>query len=101
MAYTTSADILNYYNGLSYTDSEGNDNNITAAEVTKFINEQTVVIDLTIGRKYVLPITNTTDLSYLKIINDKLVVCIVDQILRSYQRSLLPHLESNLNQLIR
>ena len=53
-------------------------------EVDKFINEETVIINLRIGKKYVLPITDSNDLTYLKIVNDKLVVCTIDKILRAY-----------------
>lgn len=84
MAYTTSADILSYFNGLEYQDSEGNDNNFDEAEVSKFIDEQTVIIDLTIGKKYELPITDSNDLTYLKLVCDKLVVCQLDKALRAY-----------------
>lgn len=84
MAYTTANDILSYFNGLEYTDSEGADNNITEAEAVKFIDEQSTVIDLTIGKKYELPITNAADLTYLKLVCDKLVVCQIDKILRAY-----------------
>ena len=84
MAYTTNENILSYYNGLEYKDSEGNDNNVSDSEVDKFIEEQTVVIDLTIGKKYELPIIDSSDLTYLKLICDKLVVCQIDKILRAY-----------------
>ena len=84
MAYTTTNDILGYFNGLSYTDSEGNENNISEPEVSKFIDEQTVIIDLTIGKKYSLPVTNNDDLIYLKLVCDKLVVCQIDKILRTF-----------------
>lgn len=84
MAYTTSADILSYFNGLEYQDSEGNNNNFDETEVSKFIDEQTVIIDLTIGKKYQLPITDSKDLTYLKLVCDKLVVCQLDKALRAY-----------------
>ena len=84
MAYTTTDDILSYFNGFDWTDNEGTENNISEAEGQKFINEQTVIIDLRIGKKYILPITDSSDLTYLKIVNDKLVVCIIDKILRAY-----------------
>ena len=84
MAYTTAADILEYYNGLAYTDSEGSDNNISEADAVQFIDEQTAIIDLTIGKKYTLPITDSSDLIYLKLVCDKLVVCQMDKTLRSY-----------------
>ena len=42
------------------------------------------MIDLSIGKKYELPITNSNDLVYLKLVCDKLVVCQIDKILRSY-----------------
>jgi len=84
MAYTTSADILSYFNGLEYQDSEGNNNNFDETEVSKFIDEQTVIIDLTISKKYQLPITDSKDLTYLKLVCDKLVVCQLDKALRAY-----------------
>ncbi len=84
MAYTTTDDILNYFNGLEYTDSEDNDNNISETKVSQFITEQTVIIDLIIGKKYELPVTDTSDLTYLKLVNDKLVVCQIDKILRTW-----------------
>lgn len=84
MAYTTATDILKYFNGLSYTDSEGNDNNFSEADIAQFIDEQTAIIDLTIGKKYTLPIVNSNDLSYLKLVCDKLVVCQLDKALRAY-----------------
>lgn len=82
--YTTATDILKYFNGLAYTDSEGEDNNISEADADQFIEEQSVVIDLVIGKKYVLPITNATALTYLKLVCDKLVVCQIDKILRTF-----------------
>lgn len=82
--YTTNADILKYFNGLTYTDSEGTDNNISSDNVDQFIAEQSVVIDLTIGKKYNLPVTNGSDLTYLKLVCDKLVCCQIDKILRAY-----------------
>lgn len=84
MAYTTNTDIKKYFNGLTYTDSEGVDNNISSDNVDQFILEQGSVIDLTIGKKYTLPLTNTDDLRYIKLICDKLVVCQIDKILRSF-----------------
>jgi len=84
MAYTKALDVLKYFNGLSYNDSEGKDNNISEANVEQFIEEQSIIIDLTIGDKYILPITNTAALNYLKLICDKLVVCQIDKILRTF-----------------
>jgi phage gp36-like protein len=84
MAYTTKEDILSYYNGLTYKDSEGDDNDITETEADKFIDEQKTVIDLVIGKKYILPIIDANDLTYLKLVNDKLVVCQIDKILRTW-----------------
>ena len=84
MAYTKALDILKYFNGLSYNDSEGTDNSISEANVEQFIEEQSIIIDLTIGDKYILPITDTTALNYLKLICDKLVVCQIDKILRTF-----------------
>jgi hypothetical protein len=84
MAYTTATDILNYFNGLEYKDSEGTDNNFSEADAIQFIDEQTSVIDLTIGKKYELPITSPNDLNYLKLVCDKLVICQVDKTMRAY-----------------
>lgn len=84
MAYTTTDDILKYFEGLGYTDSEGSDNFISESEASQFIDEQTVIIDLKIAAKYTLPITNSNDLIYLKLACDKLVVCQIDKILRTY-----------------
>jgi hypothetical protein len=84
MAYTTADDILKYFNGLTYTDNEGIDNNISSSDVSQFIDEQSVVIDMKIKKKYELPITNANDLTYLKLVCDKLVVCQIDKTLRSY-----------------
>lgn len=84
MTYTTSADILKYFNGLAYTDSEGVDNNISEASVEQFIEEQSVIIDLLISKKYTLPIADSSDLTYLKLVCDKLVVCQIDKILRTF-----------------
>lgn len=84
MAYTTSTDILKYFNGLEYADSAGVPTNISEANVDQFIDEQTVIIDLTISKKYVLPIADSSDLGYLKLVCDKLVVCQIDQTLRTY-----------------
>ncbi len=83
MAYTTTDDIIHYFM-LSYTDSEGSDNFISESEASQFIDEQTVIIDLKIAAKYTLPITNSSDLIYLKLVCDKLVVCQIDKILRAY-----------------
>ncbi len=84
MTYTTATDILKYFNGLAYTDSEGTDNNVSEANVDQFIDEQSLVIDLIIAKKYTLPISDSTDLNYLKLVCDKLVVCQIDKILRTF-----------------
>ena len=84
MSYTTPTDILKYFLGLAYEDSEGNDNFITEADATQFIEEQTAIIDLQIGKKYTLPLTDSDDLTYLKIVCDKLVVCQIDKTLRTF-----------------
>jgi len=84
MAYTTAADIEKYFNGIDYEDSEGNPTNISEANVEQFIDEQTIVIDLTIGKKYILPITDSSDLTYLKLVCDRLVICQIDKTLRAY-----------------
>jgi phage gp36-like protein len=84
MAYTTAADIQKYFNGLAYVDSEGTDNNISEANVDQFIDEQSSIIDLTLSKKYTLPISDATDLNYLKIVCDKLVVCQIDKIMRTF-----------------
>lgn len=84
MPYTTSADIKKYFLGLDYTDNEGSPTLTPEADIIQFIDEQTSVIDLVIGKKYILPITNSDDLSYLKLINDKLVVCQIDKQTRAY-----------------
>ena len=83
MAFTTRDDVMSYYINLSLKDSEGNDNDITEADVDRWIDEETIIIKLTIGKKYLLPITNTDDLTYLKLINEKLVVCKIDRIIRA------------------
>jgi len=82
--YTTANDIKKYYNGLNYTDSDGNPTNISEANVNQFISEQSVKIDMFIGRKHTLPITNASDLVYLKLICDNAVVCQIDKILRTF-----------------
>lgn len=84
MPYTTKEDIESYYLEGLYKDSEGNDNAITETEAAKFINEQTAFIDLVIGKKYILPITNANDKIYLKLVNDHLVVCEIDKIFRTW-----------------
>lgn len=84
MPYTTKEDIESYYLEGLYKDSEDNDNAITETEADKFIDEQTAVINLVIGKKYILPIDNANDLIYLKLVNDKLVVCQIDKILRTW-----------------
>jgi len=84
MTYTTASDILKYFNGLSYTDSEGTDNNLSEADVDQFIAEQTVILNMKIAKKYTLPVTDADDLTYLKIICDKMVVCQIDKTLRAY-----------------
>lgn len=84
MAYTTADDILKYLNGIDYTDSEGADNIFSEADAIQFIDEQTSIIDLTIGKKYTLPITSANDLNYLKLVCDKLVICQVDKTRRAY-----------------
>ena len=73
MAFTTRDDVMSYYINLSLKDSEGNDNDITEADVDRWISEETIIINLTIGKKYILPITNTDDLIYLKLINEIIV----------------------------
>ena len=84
MSYTTAANILKYFNGLTYSDSEGVDNNISEGNVTQFIEEQSVLIDLQISKQYILPLTDASDLTFLKLICDKAVVCQIDKILRTF-----------------
>jgi hypothetical protein len=88
MAYTTAADVQKYLNGLKYTDSEGNDNNISESNVDQFIDEQGLVIDLILAKKYTLPISDATDLNYLKLICDKLVVCQIEHLQLMTSRNL-------------
>ena len=82
--YSTSGDIQKYFLGLEYQDSEGSDTLTPEADINQFITEQSAIIDLRIGFKYTLPITDPTDLVYLKLICDKLVVCQIDKQLRTY-----------------
>lgn len=84
MTYTTTTDILKYFNGFAYSDSEGNPNNISETDVEQFIEEQSLIIDLNLKKKYTLPITDATDLNYLKLLCDKLVVCQIDKTLRTF-----------------
>jgi len=84
VAYTTATDIKKYFNGLDYEDSEGTPTNTSEANVNQFIDEQSIVIDLVIGKKYILPITDVSDLTYLKLVCDKLVICQIDKTLRAY-----------------
>jgi len=76
--YTTVANIKSYYMGLD-VDADY----ITTADITLFISESSVKIDLTLKKKYVLPFSDADDLTYLKLVCDKMVVCKIDKIMRA------------------
>lgn len=78
-AYTTYTDVQNYFMGLDFTDSDY----LKDATVATWIDEFSTKIDITIGRRYSLPISNSIDLVYLKQLCERLVVGQIDDLLRN------------------
>jgi hypothetical protein len=78
MAYTKVDDIQGYYLGLDFSTSDI----ITYAKVKKWIEEASISIDISLRRKYTLPITDASDFTFLKLLTEKMVVGKIDPILR-------------------
>jgi hypothetical protein len=79
MAYCTVNDVERYYLG---TDFGATSAYVTDVEVGEFIDEEAAAMNLSLKKKYALPITDADDLTVLKSINAKLVVGIIDEIIR-------------------
>lgn len=77
--YTTVESVESHYLGAKF---EASSDYLTDTIVGNFITEQSLVIDFAIKKKYTLPITDADDLTYLKLVCDKMVVCKIDKILR-------------------
>lgn len=78
-SYTTAADIEGYFMGLDIADSS---DNFSTAQIDKDIEEMSLFIDMKLKKKYQLPFSDDDDLTYLKLICEKLVVDKMDKILR-------------------
>ena len=76
--YCTVQDIEVYYMGKEF-DCDGY---VKGTDVQSFISEYQAKIDAVLRKRYSLPITATTDLMIIKMINEKFVVAEVDGILR-------------------
>lgn len=77
--YTTTPDIQSYYLGAEFLSTS---DYLTPTVIDRFIAEKSTIIDFAIKKKYTLPITDANDLTFLKVLCEKLVVCQVDKILR-------------------
>jgi len=77
-SYTTTNDVRSYYMGI-IEDSDY----VTDTDITRFIAEQSTIIDLKLKKKYSLPFSDSSDLAYLKIICEKMIVCKIDDIFRA------------------
>lgn len=76
--YTKIDDIQAYYQSFKFTANSL----VTTRDVENFIVEQEAILDSILGKYYVVPITNTTDLLIIKNIVDKSVVHVIDGIIR-------------------
>jgi len=78
MQYCTVSDVEGYYLNKVFRC----DDYLKNAEIISFIIQDAAVIDSVLLTKYSLPITNQSDLLILKMINEKMVVGTIDDILR-------------------
>ncbi len=76
--YCTVTDIEAYYLNKTFKCADW----ITNSEVETFINSESASIEAQISARYSFPITNKNDLMILKMIVEKFVVAIVDDIIR-------------------
>lgn len=77
--YTILADVKAYYMEIAGDTPDY----ITDAQITRFISEASLEIDIKLRKKYVLPFSDATDLNFLKSICEKNVVCKIDKIIRA------------------
>ena len=80
MAYCAVLDIRAYYIGKKF---DATDDNLSETQISGFIDEATARIDAVLRQRYSLPILGTSDLLILKDVCEKLVVCKVDNIIRT------------------
>lgn len=76
--YTNKVDIRSYY-----MDNTTDPDYITDAEIERYITETSTIIDLKLQKKYTLPFSNASDLIYLKLVCEKMIVCKIDKIIRA------------------
>ncbi len=76
--YCTVSDVENYFLNKKFKCDDYLENQ----EIIAFIAQETAVINAVLKTKYSLPITDTSDLLILKMINEKLVAGTVDGIIR-------------------
>lgn len=81
-AYCDTQDVKAYYLGKDFKFEDY----ITHSEVETFISQEAAYIDAVIAVKYTLPITHSSDLMLLKMINEKLVVGTIDEIFREKEK---------------
>lgn len=82
--YTTVPSVQAYYLGVKFIATA---DYLTDTIIGNFIDEQSAIIDLNIKKKYTLPITNSNDLLFLKVLCEKMVICKIDKILRQNANS--------------
>lgn len=83
MQYCNVADIEAYYLNKTFKC----DDYITNTQVETFIIQDSALIDATLRARYALPITDSDDLLILKMINEKMVVGTIDDIIREKTES--------------
>ncbi len=79
MPYATVDNIKKYFQGLKF---ETGSDNLTKEDIEDFILNESSIIDAFLSNRYKLPITDTRDLIFLKSLCEKMVVSIIDGILR-------------------
>ncbi|MCA9405055.1 MAG: DUF1320 family protein [Candidatus Omnitrophica bacterium] len=75
MSYCDEHDVETYFYGRTF-DCEGW---LTSQEVASLIASEAQYIDMMLRCKYTLPITNNDDIQFLKMVNERLVVGIIDE----------------------
>lgn len=83
--YCTVDDIKKYYNDSGLFSASAD--NLNESQVEDFITEKTAYINMIIGSRYIVPLTGAQDLSVVKMICEKLVVCVIDGVLVSLSDS--------------
>ena len=76
--YCTVQDIEGYYQAKTFDC----DSYVDTQEMDSHIKTQSVLINMVIKKKYTLPITDTDDQIFLKMLNEYLVIGIIDDIIR-------------------